>query len=89
MRSIEEVKGISGFEDEILDLIDDADEFTRSDLQGIVSALVRKIAGTKEFTRQPEYEDRIFFLIDHIDEFTQSDLQGAVGALVWSIMHQK
>jgi hypothetical protein len=31
------------FEDEILELIDRQDEFTRSDLQGIVSALVNKI----------------------------------------------
>jgi hypothetical protein len=89
MISIEELKVISGFEDDILDLIDDAKEFTRSDVQGIASALVRKIAGTKELTRQSEYEDRILFLIDHVDEITQSDLQGAVSALVWSIMHKK
>lgn len=31
------------FEDEILNLIDRQAEFTRSDLQGIVSALVNKI----------------------------------------------
>lgn len=31
------------FESEILDLIDKRDEFTRSDLQGIVTALVNKI----------------------------------------------
>ena len=29
--------------DEILELIDNRDEFTRSDLQGIVGALVKKI----------------------------------------------
>ncbi len=33
----------SKYEDEILDLIDNQDEFTRSDLQGIVTALVNKI----------------------------------------------
>jgi hypothetical protein len=33
----------SAFEDELLELIDNRDEFTRSDLQGIVGALVRKI----------------------------------------------
>lgn len=31
------------FEDEILELIDNQDEFTRSDLQGIVTVLVNKI----------------------------------------------
>lgn len=33
----------SKYEDEILDLIDNQDEYTRSDLQGIVTALVNKI----------------------------------------------
>lgn len=33
----------SEYEDEILDIIDNSDEFTRSDLQGVVSALVNKI----------------------------------------------
>lgn len=32
-------------EDEILDLIDNQDDFTRSDLQGAVGALVKKIIG--------------------------------------------
>ena len=31
------------YEDEILDLIDNQDEYTRSDLQGIVTVLVNKI----------------------------------------------
>jgi len=31
------------FESEILDLIDNSDEFTRSDLQGVVTVLVNKI----------------------------------------------
>ncbi len=31
------------FENEILELIDNQDDYTRSDLQGIVSALVNKI----------------------------------------------
>lgn len=31
------------FENEILELIDNQDEFTRSDLQGIVTVLVNKI----------------------------------------------
>ncbi len=38
-----ERRKLSKFEDEILDLIDNRDDFTRSDLQGIVSAIVRKI----------------------------------------------
>ncbi len=33
----------SQYEDEILDLIDNQDEYTRSDLQGIVTVLVNKI----------------------------------------------
>lgn len=33
----------SKYEDEILDLVDNRDKFTRSDLQGVVSALVNKI----------------------------------------------
>ena len=33
----------SKYEDEILELIDNQDEFTRSDLQGIVTVLVNKI----------------------------------------------
>jgi hypothetical protein len=33
----------SQYEDEILNLIDNQDEFTRSDLQGIVTVLVNKI----------------------------------------------
>jgi hypothetical protein len=38
------------FENEILELIDNQDDFSRSDLQGIVMALVMKIreAGKKE-----------------------------------------
>lgn len=33
----------SKYEDEILDLIDNQDKFTRSDLQGIITVLVNKI----------------------------------------------
>ena len=33
----------SKYEDEILNLIDNQDEYTRSDLQGIVAVLVNKI----------------------------------------------
>ncbi len=33
----------SKYEDEILDLIDNQDEYTRSDLQGMVTVLVNKI----------------------------------------------
>lgn len=33
----------SKYEDEILDLIDNQDKYTRSDLQGIVTVLVNKI----------------------------------------------
>jgi len=32
-----------GFEEEILDIVDKRDDFTRSDLQGIVSATIQKI----------------------------------------------
>ena len=40
----EQMLKFSKYENEILDLIDNRDELTRSDLQGAVSALVRKIA---------------------------------------------
>ncbi len=33
----------SKYEDEILDLIDNQDQYTRSDLQGIITVLVNKI----------------------------------------------
>lgn len=33
----------SQYEDEILDLVDNQDKYTRSDLQGIVTVLVNKI----------------------------------------------
>ena len=36
----------SQYESEILELIDNADEFTRSDLQGVVSVIVNKIYQT-------------------------------------------
>jgi hypothetical protein len=39
----EQRRQIAGFEDDILDLIDGQDAYTRSDLQGIVMALVVKI----------------------------------------------
>ncbi|OQA83630.1 MAG: hypothetical protein BWY29_00088 [Microgenomates group bacterium ADurb.Bin238] len=49
----------SQYEDEILELIDNQDEFTRSDLQGVVTVLVNKImqAGHEilsEQEKQPE-----------------------------------
>ena len=37
------VRVYNTFDNEILELIDNQDEFTRSDLQGVVSALVMKI----------------------------------------------
>ena len=44
----------SRYEDEILDLIDNQDNYTRSDLQGIVIVLVNKImqAGLKILNEQ-------------------------------------
>lgn len=36
-------KILSDYEDKILDLIDNRDDFTRSDLQGVVQALVLNI----------------------------------------------
>lgn len=38
----------NGYTDEILDLIDQSDEITRSDLQGAVEAVVKKIMLGKE-----------------------------------------
>lgn len=37
------IKLINQYTDEILEIMDNQDEFTRSDLQGIVDALVMKI----------------------------------------------
>jgi hypothetical protein len=37
------VKLISGYSDEILNIIDNQDKITRSDLQGIVDALIIKV----------------------------------------------
>ena len=37
----------SDFEDAILDLIDNRDDYTRSDLQGAVSAIVMQIQNAK------------------------------------------
>lgn len=37
------------FENEILELIDNQNEFTRSDLQGCVTAIVHKIINGAEF----------------------------------------
>jgi hypothetical protein len=34
---------LNQYEDEILELVDDQDDYTRSDLQGRVMAIVRKI----------------------------------------------
>jgi hypothetical protein len=39
----DEVRVLNSFDNEILEVIDNQDEFTRSDLQGVVSALVMKI----------------------------------------------
>jgi len=46
------------YEDEILNLIDNQDEFTRSDLQGIVTVLVNKImeSGFKIISNQKKTE---------------------------------
>lgn len=46
------------YEDEILNLIDNQDEFTRSDLQGIVTVLVNKImeSGYKIISNQKRTE---------------------------------
>ena len=53
----DEQRKLFSFEDDILKLIDNQDDFTRSDLQGVVSALVRNIynagmeAGKKRHNR--------------------------------------
>jgi len=43
MEATEEMKTQWEFEDEILELIDNQDDYTRSDLQGRVSAIVMNI----------------------------------------------
>jgi hypothetical protein len=49
------------YEDEILNLIDNQDEFTRSDLQGIVTVLVNKIMneGFKIISNQGTTREKI------------------------------
>jgi len=51
----------SKYEDEILDLIDNQDEYTRSDLQGIVTVLVNKIMdeGFKIISDQEKTKEKI------------------------------
>ncbi len=46
---------LSRYEDEILELVDDQDDYTRSDLQGRVMAIVRKIfaAGQEHGQQMP------------------------------------
>ncbi len=41
--SREELKRRSGYEDKILNVIDNQADYTRSDLQGVVSAIVNNI----------------------------------------------
>jgi len=49
-----DIKITQKFENEILELIDNQDQFTRSDLQGIVTVLVNKIMvkGFKELSKE-------------------------------------
>jgi len=49
------------YEDEILELVDNQDQFTRSDLQGIVTVLVNKImeSGYKIISDQRWKKDKI------------------------------
>jgi len=49
-----DIKITQEFENEILELIDNQDQFTRSDLQGIVTVLVNKIMvkGYKELSKE-------------------------------------
>lgn len=51
----------SKYEDEILDLIDNQDEYTRSDLQGIVTVLVNKIMneGFNIISQQEKTKEKI------------------------------
>lgn len=43
MPTIEEIRLLNEFENEILEVIDNQDEYTRSDLQGRVGAIVMNI----------------------------------------------
>ncbi len=51
----------SKYENEVLNLIDNRDEYTRSDLQGIVAVLVNKIMqeGFKILSEQEKTEEKI------------------------------
>ena len=41
--TVEEIRLMNDFENEILEVVDNQDEYTRSDLQGRVSAIVMSI----------------------------------------------
>lgn len=43
MKAMEEMRIIWGFENEILELVDNQNDYTRSDLQGRVTAIVMNI----------------------------------------------
>jgi len=42
MKTTEEILKLSRLESELLDIIDNADDYTRSDLQGVIAAFVMK-----------------------------------------------
>ena len=71
------------FEEEILELIDNQDKFTRSDLQGIVTALVNNIyttgkkegvKETYEFFEEKELFDRIIEIREEILSSTINEI---------------
>ena len=56
-----DAKQTNEYENEILELIDNQDEYTRSDLQGVVTVLVNKImeSGYKIISNQKNEEKNI------------------------------
>lgn len=57
MEATEEMRIQWGFENDILEVVDNQDELTRSDLQGVVSAIVMNILRKgKELTHSKEVE---------------------------------
>lgn len=42
-QQLEDMRKVSNYTDQLLDIVDNWEEFTRSDLQGVLEALVRNI----------------------------------------------
>jgi len=67
----------SKYEDEILDLIENKDDFTTSDLQGVVAPLVTKImeAGYEIINKQKEDQYKVYAIYEALDDNEKRGIQ--------------